>query len=177
MPEDQDKKHHVTLSREVREVRKYSGPVPSAEEFARYEEVLPGSADRLISMAEREQTDIVSFRNRVLIATTIVAIVTILAISYILTLNAYAFVVAAMAIGQALPAVTDFIRGMSDNRIAREEHELEIQIRKDHHELDMLAARQQLSLPSGTDDDSHGSPQQLSSESDLSNDKESSNRD
>ena len=33
MPEDQDKKHEITLSQEVR----YSGPIPPAEELARYE--------------------------------------------------------------------------------------------------------------------------------------------
>ena len=176
MPEDQEKKHDVTLSREVREVRSYSGPIPPAEEFARYEEVLPGSADRLISMAEREQTDIVSFRNKVLIATTIVSIITIVAIAYILTLNAYAFVVAALALAQALPPVTDFLRGISDNRIAGKEQELDIQIRKDRHELEMIAARKQLSLPPGSDEDSNRSPQQLPSENEQSNGKESSNK-
>jgi len=33
----------------------YSGPVPSAEMVKGYEEILPGSADRFLSMAEREQ--------------------------------------------------------------------------------------------------------------------------
>ncbi len=30
----------------------YSGPIPPASEFAKYEHVLPGSADRIIAMAE-----------------------------------------------------------------------------------------------------------------------------
>ena len=45
----------VSLTRRVTQVRHYSGPIPPAEEFARYEKVYPGSADRLFSMAEREQ--------------------------------------------------------------------------------------------------------------------------
>lgn len=32
-----------------------SGPVPPAEEMARYEQVIPGSAERIIAMAELEQ--------------------------------------------------------------------------------------------------------------------------
>lgn len=34
----------------------HSGPLPVSSEFGRYEAVLPGSADRILSMAEREQT-------------------------------------------------------------------------------------------------------------------------
>ncbi len=176
MPEDQDKKREIKLSREVREVR-YSGPVPPAEEFARYEEVLPGSADRLISMAEREQTAIVSFRSKALVATTIITLFTIAAIAFILTLEAYAFVVAALAVAQALPPITDFIKGISDNRMARKEQELDIQIRKDRHELEMKAARQQLSLTPGSDDDSSRIPQRLASENVQSNDKQDSSKD
>jgi uncharacterized membrane protein len=33
----------------------YSGPLPPAEQVRAYEEVLPGSADRILSMAERQQ--------------------------------------------------------------------------------------------------------------------------
>lgn len=174
MPEDQDKRHEITLSREVR----YSGPIPPAEEFSRYEEVLPGSADRLISMAEREQTSIISFRSKALAATTIVTIVTIAAIAFILTLEAYALVVAALALAQALPPITDFLRGISDNRMARKQQELDIQIRKDHHELEMKAERQRLSLPPGSDndDDSNRIPPRLVSENEQSNDKEGSGK-
>ena len=172
MPEDQDKAHEVTLSREVREVRRYSGPIPPAEEFAHYEEVLPGSADRLLSMAEREQTDIVSFRNKVLVATTIVTVITIAAIAFVLTLNANVLVVAALALAQALPPITDFLRGITDNRIASKEQELDIRIRKD---LEMQAAKQRLTLPSGSDDDGNETPQQLASENERSNDREGRN--
>lgn len=174
MPEDQDEKHDLTLSREV---RRYSGPIPPAEEVARYEEVLPGSADRLLSMAEREQRDIVSFRNKVLLATTIVTVSTIVAIAFILTLNADALVVVALALAQALPPVTDFLRGNTDNRLARQEQELDIQIKKELHELEMQAARQRLSLPPGSDDESNSSPRQLSSENEQSDDRESRKKD
>ena len=170
MPEDQDKKHEITLSQEVR----YSGPIPPAEEFARYEDVLPGSADRLISMAEREQTSIISFRSKALVATTIVTIVTIAAIAFILTLEAYAFVVAALALAQALPPITDFLKGILDNRMAMKEQELDIQIRKDLHELEM---KKRLGLSPGSDDDSSRIPPRLVSENEQPDDKEGSSKD
>ena len=33
----------------------YSGPIPSPEALARYEEIQPGAADRIIKMAEKQQ--------------------------------------------------------------------------------------------------------------------------
>lgn len=177
MPEDQDKRYEITLSREV---SRHSGPIPSAEELARYEEVLPGSADRLISMAEREQTSIISFRNKVLAVTTLIAIGTIVAITVILTLGEpeHVFMVAALAVTYALPPVTNFLKVILDNRMARKQQELDIQIRKDHHELEMKAERQRLSLSPGSDDDDDSSriPPRLVSENEQSNDKEGSNR-
>ena len=38
------------------EATAYKGPVPAPEDLGLYENLLPGSADRLISMAEREAT-------------------------------------------------------------------------------------------------------------------------
>ena len=57
LPEDQRQqilaKAVVQLSRT--EVSLFSGPLPPAEELARYEDALPGSADRIVTMAEKEQ--------------------------------------------------------------------------------------------------------------------------
>ena len=103
-------------------------------------------------MAEREQEEIVSFRNKSLVAATVVAIATIAAIAHILTVNPDTFVLVALAIAYALPPITDFIRSMSDNSLNKKERELEIQIRKDNHQLDMLAARQKLQLPASSDE-------------------------
>jgi uncharacterized membrane protein len=33
----------------------HRGPIPSSDEFGRYEKILPGSADRILKMAEKEQ--------------------------------------------------------------------------------------------------------------------------
>lgn len=34
----------------------YSGPLPLPQHYAQYEEILPGAADRILSMAEKEQS-------------------------------------------------------------------------------------------------------------------------
>ena len=150
--ENESRDVEITRTRTVTQVRRYSGPIPPAEEFAHYEDVYPGSADRLFSMAEREQEDIVSFRNKSLVAATIVAVSTIVAIAYILTASPNALILVALAIVHVLPPITDFIRGMVDSALTRKERELEIQIRKDNHELDMLEARERLKLGSGSED-------------------------
>jgi len=36
-------------------VSQFSGPLPPSQEMANYEEVLPGAADRILTMAENEQ--------------------------------------------------------------------------------------------------------------------------
>ena len=33
----------------------HSGPLPSAEQYRQYEEILPGAAERILAMAEKEQ--------------------------------------------------------------------------------------------------------------------------
>ncbi len=141
----------ITRTRTYAQVKRVSGPIPSAEEFARYEEVYPGSADRILSMAEREQDDIGSFRTKALVAATIVAVVTIVAIAHILSVTPNALILLALATAHVLPSITDFIRGMNDSALTKKERELEIQIRKDNHELDMIAARERLQLTSGSD--------------------------
>lgn len=170
-----DENQGVTVSRSVTRVRQYSGPIPPSEEFARYEEIHPGSAERLFTMAEREQDDIVSFRKWSLLAATVFGLATLAAIAYILTANPNAFMLIALAAAHVLPSITDFMRGMTDNALSKKERELEIQIRKDNHELDMIAARKQLELPSGSDESVIQRTRRLESESE-SNDFQEGNR-
>ncbi len=150
--EDDNQDGEIARTRTVTQVKHYSGPIPTAEEFARYEEIYPGSAERLFSMAEKEQDATVKFRYISLAATTIVAVASIIAIALILTVHPESLVLVALAITYALPAITHFLRGIVDSQLSRKERELEIQIRKDNHELDMLAARKNLKLPSSSDE-------------------------
>ena len=47
-----DKEKAVILSQMSAEV--YSGPIPHPRDFEQYEKVLPGSADRILAMAEKQ---------------------------------------------------------------------------------------------------------------------------
>lgn len=167
--DDDNQNAEIRQTQRITSVRSYSGPIPPADEFARYEEVYPGSAGRIFSMAEREQEDIVSLRNRSLLSATVVALATIAAIAYILTANPNALILLALAVAHVLPSITDFIRGMNESALSKKERELEIQIRKDNHELDMISAKQRLELGSGSEDSVTQRAQRLES-SDESDD-------
>ena len=54
-PEKEKKENSLTVHE-----ASYHGPIPHSSELQRYEQVLPGAADRIISMAEDERKD----RNR-----------------------------------------------------------------------------------------------------------------
>jgi len=43
----------------------YSGPIPQADEIARYESILPGAAERLFGYADRQQAHRQGLENRV----------------------------------------------------------------------------------------------------------------
>ena len=50
------------IVRAVTELSVSLGPIPPAEELARYEKALPGAADRIIGMAEQEQSGRIKLR-------------------------------------------------------------------------------------------------------------------
>ncbi len=168
-----DEHQDLKISRTVTQVSHYRGPIPPAEEFARYEEIYPGSADRLFSMAEKEQDSTIKFRYSSLGAATIVAIASITAIALILTSYPESIVLVALAITYALPAITDFIRGIVESQLSRKERELEIQIRKDNHELDIIAAKKQLELPASSGESVTQRARRLEASSESTEDLES----
>lgn len=164
MPEEESPKPKRTSRHEPGEIVRYSGPIPPADELARYEGTQPGAADRLIAMAEREQAAIIAFRNRALLVTSALSALTIVAIAYIMSLNALAAVVVALALAQLLPPITELVREWSASRLDRQEreidiqfkqglHELDIQIRREQHELDMIEARKRLAIPTDEAED------------------------
>lgn len=58
--EENQKDHHSSEGSTKKKVtiteQKFQGPLPPAVEFARYEETLAGSADRIMAMAEKDQS-------------------------------------------------------------------------------------------------------------------------
>lgn len=57
LPEIDNKNNQQKLQNtQIVATQLYSGPLPPASELARYEQVLPGAADRIIAMAEKQLT-------------------------------------------------------------------------------------------------------------------------
>lgn len=48
------------------QVQQYSGPLPLPEQLEKYEEVLPGAAERIFKMAEENQKCEINYRNRLI---------------------------------------------------------------------------------------------------------------
>lgn len=53
---NQPTKNQTTVQIKQTQATTYSGPIPAAEEFRKYEEILPGAADRILTMAEAQAT-------------------------------------------------------------------------------------------------------------------------
>lgn len=52
------------ISQEIVFSQMHKGPIPPADEFRKYEEVLPGSADRILTMAEKQSAHRQTMENR-----------------------------------------------------------------------------------------------------------------
>lgn len=50
----EEKHETVSLLQAAIQISGYSGPLPKPEDLAKYEQILPGSADRIIRMAEQQ---------------------------------------------------------------------------------------------------------------------------
>jgi uncharacterized membrane protein len=66
-PNNHEANHHsrvVELSQQSIEIRR--GPLPDAAELAQYEHILPGSADRILTMAEEQLAHRIDIENKVI---------------------------------------------------------------------------------------------------------------
>jgi len=54
-PEEREAIKDIVTIEVRRQMVSYEGPLPPSAEFGRYEEILPGAAERILAMAEREQ--------------------------------------------------------------------------------------------------------------------------
>ena len=48
-------KNNKQIRTEITQVQQWSGPLPAPESLAKYDSVVPGSAERILAMAEKEQ--------------------------------------------------------------------------------------------------------------------------
>ena len=56
MSPDERREAASVIARAAVEISRFSGPLPPPEELLKYERILPGSADRIIRMAEQQAT-------------------------------------------------------------------------------------------------------------------------
>lgn len=117
--ESKSKKQQSPQAIQISEQRHYSGPLPMPEDLAKYDQVVPGAAERIIQMAEKEMQHRHENDNRMaksVIWTTIISI--IFAFLSVLILSSLVFfaldkgydkVAATMAVGSIAAVAGVFI--------------------------------------------------------------------
>ncbi len=87
-----------------------SGPLPTADEFGRYDAVLPGAAERLVAMAEKEQAfqhEVVRREQRAEHVSTFVGQGSGLLVALVFLVASYRLVVGGHAVPGTILGVTD----------------------------------------------------------------------
>lgn len=115
MPEDG--RQRETLTRVEARFERYAGPIPSSKEMRGHEDVLPGSADRILSMAEREQKFQIAYAMCGLFFGFIAALLLIALSAYVVSLG-FAWQSVGVVIGSIAGTAGTFIYS---NRARRQE--------------------------------------------------------
>lgn len=178
--DNHDKRNDDSSGRaEFRISRYFEGPIPPPETLAKYEEIKPGLADRLVSMAERDLESRHRDRRlqRLISFCVLVLLIGVAALALTIALPTIVYIFA------ELPAVAMVLTGtvargfqtVHKIRMERErhllsqeheseQHDLDIQIRREQHELDLEikrerhiraleAGEERLALPDSTEED------------------------
>lgn len=176
MSEGENRQDEEGGQRKLSYSRFYSGPLPPEDTLAGYERVLPGGADRVFSMVERQQR--YQFIDQILKSSiNLLGLLLIVGLAALFVLHGAPELVAALA--AATPTVIALSGGIVtvwrnarkglmdrerhkqtlrleaeqhdlDIQIRREEHQLEMQIKRDRHLHSLEAGEQRLSLPNPT---------------------------
>ena len=111
---------------------KFSGPIPSPEVIARYEAIIPGAAERILTMAEEQQKHRMDLENRVVnskisdsrlgIILGFILTIVIIAVSLCAILMGYSVIGFSSIIIAIGGLVGVFIYGTRSNRKEREHH-------------------------------------------------------
>ena len=140
-PQANEKREYIQLDAHY---ERASGPIPPPKMMREYEDVLPGSADRIWSMAEREQERQIDYDNRGLLFGFIVALILIALNAYVVSLG-FAWQSVGVVIGSIASTAGTFIYS-NHNRARR----LELRERR--------AALQQPAAPPELPDSTSQSP-------------------
>jgi len=118
MPEDSERRE--TLTRVEAHFEQYSGPIPPSKEMQGHENVLPGSADRILSMAEREQFFQMAYAIVGLILGFVAALALIALSAYIVSLG-FAWQSVGVVIGSIAGTAGTFVYSTHSRRQAQRE--------------------------------------------------------
>lgn len=106
-----------TVAQIEQQVTFYSGPLPPPEMMRSYEEIHPGSADRILSLVEHEQKQRASYENRGLFLGFVAALALIALSAYIVSLG-FAWQSVGVVIGSIAGTAGTFVYS---NRSRRQE--------------------------------------------------------
>nr|DAO63734.1 MAG TPA: putative membrane protein [Caudoviricetes sp.] len=127
------KKHDKTSSKAQMVIaEQFSGPIPSPEVFAKYEAILPGAAERILTMAEEQQKHRMEIEKQVInskisdsrlgIILGFILTIVIIAVSTGAILMGYSVIGFSSIIIAVGGLVGVFIYGTRSNRKEREKH-------------------------------------------------------
>ncbi|MCY4246499.1 MAG: DUF2335 domain-containing protein [Chloroflexi bacterium] len=107
MPQESQEREFVQIEQQV---AYYSGPLPPPSMMREYEEVLPGSADRILSLAEQQQKQYATYENRGLLFG-FLAVLVLMGLSAFLASLGLASASVAVIIGGIISGAGAFIHG------------------------------------------------------------------
>lgn len=120
MPDDSERREVVQIEQHI---AYYSGPLPPPEMMRDYEEILPGSADRILSSAERRQRDLARYELLGLILAFLVAMALIALSAYAISLGSLAASIGVIVASIASVAGTFVYSNRSRRQALRERRE------------------------------------------------------
>lgn len=120
MPDEYQEREFVKIEQHV---AYYSGPLPPPEMMRGYEDVHAGSADRILSSAERRQRDLARYELLGLILAFFVALALIALSAYALALGSVAASIGVIVAGIASTAGTFIFGNRARHRQLRERRE------------------------------------------------------
>ena len=121
MPDDGERQE--TLTRVEAHFEQFSGPIPPPSTMRGYEDILPGSADRILTMAEFAQKHRASYENRGLLFGFLAALALIALSAYVVSLGFAAASVGVIVASIASTAGTFVYSNHSRRQELREKRE------------------------------------------------------
>ena len=132
----EERRGAAAMIRAAVEISRYSGPLPPPEDLAKFEQILPGSADRIIRMAEqqaahRQELEKIAVRSNAIVQRWGLVCAFIIAMTAIcggiwLSLRGMSGVGLAAIVGALAALVSVFVYGRASQKEERRQKEQEL---------------------------------------------------